>query len=80
MKKLFNLLLVLILTSCASTTQVAKFAGNDKLMSNQARIYILRPSIVGGAIKMKVFCNDKLIGKTGPKSYLSWDVIEGEYP
>lgn len=79
MKKLFSLLMVVILTSCASTTQLTKFTGNDKLMSNQARIYILRPSIAGGSVKMKVFSNDKLIGKTGPKSYLCWDVNEGEH-
>ena len=28
---------------------------------------------------MKVFCNDKLIGRTGPASFLSWEVKEGEY-
>ena len=28
---------------------------------------------------MKVFCNDKLIGRTGLASFLSWEVKEGEY-
>ncbi len=28
---------------------------------------------------MKVYSNDKFIGKTGPKGYLCWDVTEGEY-
>lgn len=78
MKNLFVLTIVILFSSCASTTQLAKFTSNKNLLSNQARIYILRPSIIGGSVKMKVFSNDKLIGKTGPKSYLCWDVNEGE--
>ena len=66
--------------SCASTTQFTKFAGTEKLEStSQARIYVLRPSYFGSAVKMKVFCNDKLIGRTGPASFLSWEVKEGDY-
>ena len=80
MKKVFSILVIALMSSCASTTQFAKFAGTEKFQSStDARIYVLRPSILGSAVKMKVFCNDKLIGKTGPKSFLSWEVKEGEY-
>jgi hypothetical protein len=80
MKKVFSILVIALFTSCATTTQITKFAGEDKLQStSEARIYVLRPSILGSAIEMEVFCNDQLIGKTGPKSFLSWDVKEGEY-
>ena len=80
MNKVLSILAIVLMTSCASTTQFTKFAGKEKLQSTtDARIYVLRPSILGSAVKMKVFCNDKLIGKTGPKSYLSWEVKEGEY-
>lgn len=72
--------LCIFLGSCATTTQYAKFAGKEKLQSaTTAKIYVLRPSMFGSAVKMKVFCNDKLMGKTGPKSYLSWEVPEGEH-
>jgi hypothetical protein len=74
-----RILFLLVFTSCATTTQLSKFAGNNSLTSMKtARIFVLRPSMYGSAIKMKVFCNDKLIGNTGPKSYLCWEVNEGE--
>ena len=80
MKNVFSILVIVLLTSCATTTQYTKFEGKEKLESaSEARIYVLRPAILAGAVKMKVFCNDKLIGKTGPKSFLSWNVKEGEY-
>ena len=80
MKNVLIILSIALLTSCASTSQFAKFAGKDNpLSTTNARIYILRPSILGSAIKMKVFCNDTLVGKTGPLGYLSWDVREGTY-
>ena len=72
--------IIILFCSCASTTQFTKFAGTEKLEStSEARIYVLRPSYFGSAVKMKVFCNDKLIGRTGPASFLSWEVKEGEY-
>ena len=82
MKKLLGILSIMtILSSCATTTQYAKFARTDDKMesSENAKIYVLRPSVFGSAIKMKVFCNDDLIGKTGPKSYLCWEVKEGKH-
>lgn len=80
MKNLLGLLLIMTLASCATTTQFAKYNPDEhQKSSSEARIYILRPSILGSAVKMKVFCNEELVGKTGPKSYISWNVEEGEY-
>jgi hypothetical protein len=67
---------ILLFSSCATTTQYVKF-GDNKL-TDVARIYVVRPSLFGSAIKMPVYCNEKLIGRTGPQSYLSWEVKEGE--
>ena len=39
-----------------------------------ATIYVLRPSSFGTAIKFRIYQDDKLIGKLGPKSYLAWTV------
>ena len=80
MKNVLIILSIALLTSCASTTQFVKYTGKDTPQATtDARIYILRPSFLGSAIKMKVFCNDTLVGKTGPLGYLSWDVKEGAY-
>ena len=79
MKKLITAFIVLIIIGCASTSQIVNYTHNTELPLGHARIYILRPGTLGGAVKMKIYANDKLIGMTGPKSYLCWDVQEGEY-
>lgn len=80
MKKLLLIFAITFLASCAGTIQYVKFPSTDKLVSNSdARIYLIRPSSFANGVKMKVFCDDKLIGKTGPRSYLAWEVKEGEY-
>jgi len=79
MKITFLAILFLTLFGCASTSQFVKYPRGESLGSGTARIYVLRPSILGGGIKMKVYANDRIIGKTGPKSYLCWDVKVGEY-
>jgi Protein of unknown function (DUF2846) len=80
MNKVIGFLTLALLTACATTSQSVKFAdSSDKQAPTQAKIYVLRPSIFASAVRMKVFCNDKLIGATGPKSYLCWTVNPGEY-
>lgn len=75
MKKLLPIIfLSLLLGSCASTTQYVKFSGNETNNESNAKIYVLRPSSYGSGIKMNVYQDEKLIGKLGPKSYLSWEV------
>lgn len=39
-----------------------------------ATIYVVRPSSFGSAIRFRIFQDEKLIGKLGPNSYLSWTV------
>ncbi len=39
---------------------------------DSARVVILRKSPFGTALKANVFQDSKLIGKTGPRGYLSW--------
>ena len=82
MKKLLGILtIVTTLSSCVSTIQYAKFAGTDDKMESaeNAKIYVLRPSIFASTIRMEVFCDGNLIGKTGSKSYLCWEVKEGKH-
>ena len=77
MKKLI-ILFVVILISCGSSSQFSKFTENDKLMSNRARIYIIRPISDAALWKCRVISNGILIGRTGAESYICWDVDEGE--
>jgi len=75
MKKLFQLIcLTILITSCATTTQYVKYSGNEPNNETNAKIYVIRSTNFGSAIKMKIYQDDKLIGKLGPKSYLSWEV------
>lgn len=75
MKKLLPIIcLTFLLTSCASTMQYVKYSGNEPNNETNAKIYVIRSTNFGSAIKMKIYQDDKLIGKLGPKSYLSWEV------
>ena len=79
MKIIYLAIFSLVTVGCASTTQITKYSHKNELPQESARIYILRPSIIGGGVKMKVFANDQIVGNTGPKGYLCWDVKPGEY-
>lgn len=80
----FRLLLVCgvaaFITGCASTQQVARFPSQNVKVSspNMARIYVVRPSMVGGAVSFGVKDNGREIGKTGPKGYLCWERQPGK--
>jgi len=80
MKKTILLTLFsIIICSCASTKQYAKFTDGQILEPGMARIYIIKPSFVGSAVKVAIFCDDKLIGNATNGSYLVWDVPVGEH-
>lgn len=79
LKLIVSILTLFICFSCASTKQYVKNTNETTLSPDKARIYILRPSSLGGSIRMRVFSNESLIGQTGPKSYLCWDVEEGKH-
>ncbi len=69
------IILSLILTSCARTYQYAKTANSNE--KEMATIYVVRPSWFGSAIKFKIYQDEALVGKLGPKSYLAWNVKPG---
>ena len=79
MKKSILLLAILFLSSCASTKQYAEFTHGKTIESGMGRIYVIKPSFYGSAIKIAVFCDDKLIGNATNGSYLAWDVEKGEH-
>jgi hypothetical protein len=69
------LLMLLVVTGCATTSQNVPFPSQSVAIENpaMARIYVVRPASVGGAVKMMVLDGQKAIGKTGPNSYLCWE-------
>lgn len=77
MKRILPVLAVVaLLVGCATTRQIAPMPDLSKQPTAdpaKARIYVLRPTVFGGAIKMNVTDNGQLIGTTGPKGYLVWE-------
>jgi Protein of unknown function (DUF2846) len=73
-------ILVILLPGCASTKQSVRIPNLSVPVEDatKARIYVIRPALIGGAVQMKVTDNDELIGKTGPQSYLVWERSPGE--
>jgi hypothetical protein len=67
-----------VLTSC-STTQYGKFTHQLPLPENSARIYIVRPSILAYAIPMHVKIDEKIVGTTGARGYICYDIPAGEH-
>lgn len=79
MKHLFVLLTALVLSGCATTSQyVSQPAVRASSPVDSATIYIIRPSIVGAAVKAGIYQGGTRIGKLGPKSYLHWSVPAGQ--
>jgi hypothetical protein len=79
MKHFFSLLALLTMLSCASTKQYTSFSHEKELQPGMGRIYLIKPSFVGSAVKVSIFCDDKLIGNVANGSYLAWDTPVGEH-
>jgi hypothetical protein len=74
MKLLPFLILSFFLSSCVATTQYVEFAGEKEAAPGTAQVYVIRKSPLGTAVKANVFHDGTLIGKTGPRGYLSWAI------
>ena len=74
MKKIIQFTILLgLFSGCASTKQFAKLPVDDT-NKDLAKIYVIRPSNYAFSVKVKIYENDNLVGKIGPKSYLYWEV------
>ncbi len=75
------LLIVFCFLGCAQTTQYVRLPNSANEVDDPAkgRIYLIRPSIFGGAVGMKVTDEGKEIGKTFGKSYISWEREPGNH-
>ncbi len=73
-KYLFLFSIFLLVAGCASSKQYVPLADLSRPVDNsQSRIIIVRPTIFGSAIRMKVREGIRAIGVTGPNSFLAWD-------
>lgn len=75
--------LAVVLSGCLGVARVApevdKAAKEIIPPEGKALVYLIRPSIIGSAIVMKVECNQVYIGSTGAKRYLYVILDPGEY-
>jgi hypothetical protein len=79
MKKIIFLFLLSFLISCSTTKQYVAFSHGKEIPSGMGRIYVIKPSFVGSAVKVAIFCDDKLIGNATNGSYLAWDIENGNH-
>ena len=47
--------------------------------NEKAKVYVIRPSKLGFAVGIKVYCNDEYIGKTKGGKYLEMELDPGTY-
>ena len=74
---------VTLLAGCATVPMASPEADTRAksfaTVPTKANIYIYRNESFGGAIKMTVSMNGKVLGQTGPRSYLFAQVDPGKY-
>jgi hypothetical protein len=88
LRSFFVVLTVVVVSSCAS---VQKPVLEKKLNAKQAitastiatpssaQVYVYRNETLGGALSMPVRVNGKLVGKTGPKTFLTLNLPAGTH-
>jgi hypothetical protein len=70
------LVLAFLFSSCVSTYQTEKLAATV-LNEDQARLIVLRPSIVGVVSTANIYQNNSFVGKMGSGGFLAWNVKPG---
>jgi hypothetical protein len=73
-------LAVLLLAGCAGSKQFVPMPDLSKPVADtsKGRIYVLRPSSLGGSVGMNVADGGNPIGSTGPKGFLCWEREPGD--
>jgi hypothetical protein len=80
----FKMLLILgavisLLSGCVSK-QLVPMPDQTKAIedSSKARIYVVRPTSIGGAVPFTVWDGDKKVGSTRPNGYICWERPPGD--
>lgn len=73
---------IVILSGCASVPMASleedTMAKTFKVDPDKSLIYLYRNESMGGAIKIPVTLNGKMMGQTAPKTYFVWNVTPGK--
>lgn len=79
-KKSLGILIVSCFFAGCASNQLVPFPDQSKDIENTdlARIYVVRPSIIGTALPMTIRDNGKKIGRTFGRGYLSWEREPGK--
>jgi len=74
---------MLLASGCASVPLADQAADAEAkkftVPMDKASVYVFRNESFGGAIKMPVTLNDRMMGDTGPKTYFHWLLDPGSY-
>lgn len=79
MKYLYAFCATVLLLACASTKQFVPFTHDKPIAQDKGRIYVIKPSFAGSAVKTSIFCDNELVGNASNGSYLCWDVTAGQH-
>lgn len=75
--------LLLLVSGCASVPMASKEADaaakSFRAPSDKARIYVYRNEFMGGAVKIPITLDGKLVGSTVKNTYLMFDVNPGAH-
>jgi hypothetical protein len=76
---LFIVVIALLFSGCATPQQIVHFPDPKKVVedASKGRIYVIRPGWTGLGISTDIGVDGKVIGSTGPKSYLCWEQTPG---
>ncbi len=74
---------IAVASGCASVQMASpeadKQAKQFSVPPGKSRIYVYRNETMGGAIKIPVMLDGKMMGSTAPKTYFAWDVTPGNH-
>ena len=67
---------LLLASSCIQPAQLAAIEQSPSI-EEPAEVVILRPGIMGSALRVKTYYDHELVGWTGARSYLAWEIEPG---
>ncbi len=71
-------LLMVFTVGCLATRQYAPCPDQTKENLEMARIYVIRPTLMGLTVRTEILDGKQTIGFLGAKQYLCWERKEGE--
>lgn len=76
MKQLITLMIILLLSGCATSKQFMPRIESSIVEPDMYRVCVLRPKAIGGTLGVAIKEDDEIVGILYPKSFLEWDTEE----